>query len=103
MSTTELMKQLHDKATRGVMLSTIEQAQLDAWYAQQDQEESALLAQASPPQALAILQTQIDTAVAQLHAVTQRLQELVTHNEALRRDNAALQQQLLHPSPIQPA
>jgi putative SOS response-associated peptidase YedK len=103
MSTAELVKQLHDKATRGIALSAIEQAQLDAWYAQQDQEESALLAQASPPQALVVLQTQVDTAVAQLLTVTQRLQELVTRNEALRRDNAALQQQLLHSSPIQSA
>lgn len=37
MSTEELMKQLHDKATRGVVLSPAEQTQLAAWYARQDQ------------------------------------------------------------------
>lgn len=101
MSSIELVKQLHDKATRGITLSTIEQARLDAWYAQQDQEEDALLTQTSPPHTLVALQTQVDTAVAQLHAVTQRLQELVIHNDTLRRDIAVLQQQLTHPSPAQ--
>ena len=45
----------------------------------------------------------VDTAVAQLLAVTQRLQELVLHNEALRRDIAVLQQRLPHPSAVQSA
>jgi peptidoglycan hydrolase CwlO-like protein len=103
MSTDELVKQLHDKATRGIALSTIEQAQLNAWYAQQDQEEDALLTQTSPPPTLVTLQTQVDTAVAQLLAVTQRLQELVSHNDTLRHDIAALQQQLTRPSPAQSA
>ena len=103
MSTDELVKQLHDKATRGIALSTIEQAQLDAWYARQDQEETSLLTQASPPQTLVALHTQVDTAVAQLRAVTQRLQELAIHNDTLRRDIAVLQQQLTRPSPAQSA
>jgi predicted nucleic acid-binding Zn-ribbon protein len=103
MSTAELMKQLHDKATRGITLSIIEQVQLDAWYTQQDQEESALLTQTPPPQTLVALQTQIDTTVARLLAVTQRLQELEKHNEALRRDIAALQQRLPPSSPVQSA
>lgn len=99
MSKAELVKQLHDKATRGIALSTIEQAQLDAWYAQQDQEEGAFLTRTSPPQTLVTLQTHVATAVAQMLAVTQRLQELALHNDALRRDIAALQQQLTRPSP----
>lgn len=52
MSTEELAKQLHDKATRGNMLSAAEQAQLEAWYAQQDQEEKAILERATPPRHL---------------------------------------------------
>ena len=103
MSTAELVRQLHDKATRGIALSTIEQVQLDAWYAQQDQEEGAFLTQTSPPRTLVALQTQVDTAVAQLLAVTQRLQELVSHNDTLRHDIAVLQEQLTRPSPTQSA
>ena len=101
MSTDEQVKQLHDKATRGIALSTTEQSHLDTWYAQQDQQENILLTRASPPQRLVALQTQVDTAVAQLHAVTQRLQELTLHNDTLRRDIAVLQQQLTHPSSAQ--
>ena len=103
MSAADLVKQLHDKATRGMTLSTSEQAQLDAWYTQQDEEEGTLLTRAFPPQRLAALQTQVDTAVTQLLAVTQRLQELTRDNDTLRRDIAALQQQLAHPSPTQSA
>jgi peptidoglycan hydrolase CwlO-like protein len=98
MSTSEFGKQLHDKATRGMTLSTVEQEKLDAWYAQQDQEEGTLLAQTSSSSTLTTLQTQVDTVVARLLAVTQRLQEIETHNEALRRDIAALQRQLPHSS-----
>jgi hypothetical protein len=96
-----LEKQLHEKATRGVTLSAAEQAQLGSWYARQDQEEDRLLAQAPSPQALVALQAQIDTAVVELLTTTQRIQALAADNAALRRDIAALQQQLTHPSPIQ--
>lgn len=103
MSTNELAKQLHDKVTRGIALSAAEQAQLEVWYAQQDQEEGALLTQARPPQTLVALQTQVDTAVSQLLVVTQRIQELVAQNDVLRRDVATLQQQLMQRSTIQSA
>ena len=103
MSISDPVKQLHDKATRGIALSPVEQAQLDTWYAQQDQEEGILLTQASPSPTLVALQTQVDTVVARLLATTQRLQELEAHNEALRRDIAVLQQRLPHPSPVHSA
>lgn len=103
MSTDELAKQLHDKATRGIALSTAEQAKLEAWYAQQDTEENAILARTTPPQTLVTLQVQVDTAVAQLLTVTQRIQELVAQNDALRRDIAALQRQLAQTPTVQPA
>lgn len=103
MSTDELIKQLHDKATRGVVLSPAEQTQLAAWYAQQDQEEDALLARTTPSSAIVALQTQVDSTVAQLLATTQRIQDLVAHNDSLRRDIATLQQQLTQSSSPQPA
>ncbi|OGG49716.1 MAG: hypothetical protein A3F84_16120 [Candidatus Handelsmanbacteria bacterium RIFCSPLOWO2_12_FULL_64_10] len=101
MDADELAKQLHDKATRGVGLSPDEQAKLDAWYARQDASESAMLAQTSPPQALVALQAQVDAAVAQLLTVTQRIRDLTLQNDALRRDIAALKQQLPRsPAPL---
>lgn len=94
MDADELVKQLHDKATRGVVLSPDEQAQLDAWYARQDAAEGAMFAQTSPPQTLVVLQEQVDTAVVQLLTVTQRIRDLTLQNDALRRDIIALKQQL---------
>lgn len=39
----ELGKQLHDCATRGEVLSVKEQAQLNAWYEEQDRATNSLL------------------------------------------------------------
>jgi capsule polysaccharide export protein KpsE/RkpR len=90
MSTDNLAKQLHDKASRGIVLSAAEQAQLDMWYAKQDQAEGSMLALTTPSHTLTALQTQVDTAVSQLATVTQRIQELAAQNDALRRDIAVL-------------
>jgi len=94
MDSGELAKQLHDRATRGVVLSPDEQAQLDTWYARQDTAENAMLAPTSPPQTLVALQVQVDTAVTQLLTATQRVRDLTLQNDALRRDIAILKQQL---------
>jgi phosphoglycerate-specific signal transduction histidine kinase len=103
MSTDDLAKQLHDKATRGIVLSAAEQAQLDIWYAEQDQAEGAILALTTPPDTLATLHTQVDTAVSQLLTVTQRIQELAAQNDVLRHDIAALQRQLAQTPAVPPA
>lgn len=98
-----LAKRLHDKATRGVALSASEQAQLEAWYAEQDKRESDLLGLTNPPQHLTALHMQVETALAQLLSTTQRIQELTTQNEAVRREVASLQRQLNQPPTSQPA
>jgi hypothetical protein len=94
MPSDDVAKQLHDRATRGEVLSGEERPLLEAWYAQQDQQESATLAQASPAQTLAALQAQVDSAVAQLVLVTERIQKLTADNEVLRGEVVALQRQL---------
>lgn len=103
MSLDELIKQLHDKATRGLTLSAEEQAQLEAWYAEQDQQERAVLGPTGLSQRLATLHTQVETALAQLLNVTQRIQELTVHNETLRHEIAVLQRQLPLVSTREPA
>ena len=103
MSLDELAKQLHDKATRGLALSAEEQAQLEAWYAEQDQRERAILGPTDSLQRLATLHTQVETALAQLLTVTQHIQELTVHNETLRREIAVLQRQLPLASTREPA
>jgi hypothetical protein len=103
MPTDRIAKKLHDKATRGLVLSTEERAQLEAWYAEQDQEDSVVLGAAVSPQQLATLHSHIDTALAQLQTVTQRLQALTAHNAAVRQEIAVLQRQLAQVSTHEPA
>jgi len=93
------MQQLHDKATRGEILSEAEQAQLNAWYAMQDAAESQFLAEAEPSQSLADLQADVQAAVAQLRAATLRIQDLSAQNEAIRQEVTALQRQLAQQTP----
>jgi ABC-type transporter Mla subunit MlaD len=93
MNTDEVARQLHDRATRGGALSPGEQALLEQWYAAQDQAEDAALSQSSPPQELAALRDEVDTALTRLAAVLQRIQVLTSENEALRKEIAILQRQ----------
>ena len=103
MSLDELAKQLHDKATRGLALSAEEQAQLEVWYAEQDQHERTVFGSTGSSQRLATLHTQVETALAQLLTVTHRIQELTIHNETLRHEIAVLQRQLPLASTREPA
>lgn len=85
---------LHDRASRGLPLSLAEQAQLEAWYAQQDEAEHQLLPTRAATPTTSVLQEQIKVALSQLATVTQRIQELTRQNEELRREVAALKLQL---------
>jgi hypothetical protein len=96
MSPDDRLQQLHDKATRGMALSAEEQAQLTAWYTDQDQRENALLESMGASQHLAVLHTQDETALAQLLTVTQHGQKLTAENETMRHEIAVLQRQLTH-------
>jgi hypothetical protein len=96
-------EQLHDRATRGETLSTEESARLQEWYARLDREEMAALDKAFPPANLAEAHTQIETALAQLATVTQRIQALTAENAALRREIVSLQAQLAQRPIPQPA
>jgi hypothetical protein len=89
-----LSQNLHDRATRGLPLSSEEQSRLQQWYAQQDHEEAAVLAQAPAREDLVKLRQQVDTAVTQLLEVTQRVQRLAGENDALKLDIISLQRQL---------
>jgi hypothetical protein len=88
MSLDEFAKQLHAKATRGLALSAAEQAHLEAWYTEQDQREHAIRGPMGSSQGRVTLHTQVETALAQLLTVTQRIQELTVYHETLRREMA---------------
>jgi hypothetical protein len=90
----EVAKELHDRATRGLALSAAERAALDAWYAQQDAEESATLAGSQLPQNLAMLRSQVDKAMSELLVVVHSIQAQAAENERIRREVAELQGQL---------
>jgi hypothetical protein len=102
MSRDDLGQQLHDKATRGAALAPEEQKQLEEWYARQDQEENAVFATTLASQSIGALQAQVDAAVAQLLAVTQRIQTQTAENEKVRQEIAVLQRQLAQKPATQP-
>lgn len=95
----ERARYLHDRATRGEALSSTEQAELERWYTLQDQAEQALLASAVAPDALEEIRTQVNAAVDQLVAITQRIQELTREDEGLRQEIAELHRRLAQRSP----
>ncbi len=92
----DLGRQLHDRATRGELLSAEEQSLLKNWYAFQDSAESDALGLTEDERALTTLQTQVEAALAQLTIVTKRIQEIASENKALRREIVHLRQQLAY-------
>ncbi|EIJ33021.1 hypothetical protein [Thiothrix nivea] len=95
-----LGKVLHDKATRGLSLSDEEQAQLQAWYDEQDAQEANLLASAPGISGVSRLQAQIDTTLVQLMSMTRRIQEVMSENNALRQEIEGLRHQLVTSIPL---
>jgi predicted nucleic acid-binding Zn-ribbon protein len=89
-----LARQLHDRSTRGEVLSVGEQADLEAWYAREDEAERRLLKASGSSQSLATLQEQVDAALGRVAAVSRRIDELTRENETIRHEISALQQQL---------
>lgn len=87
-------QELHNKATRGLALSNEEMAQLNAWYAQEDEVEARLLGVSGGAEKTDALQTQIKAALTQVASVTQQIQRLMIQNEELRREVVALKQRL---------
>ena len=87
-------QELHDRATRGVVLSDEEMAQLNAWYVQEDEAEARLLGVSDGAEKTDVLQTQIKAALTQVAAVTRQIQRLMLQNKELRREVAVLKQRL---------
>jgi cell division protein FtsB len=94
----ELGMQLHDRETIGEPLTAQEKAQLEAWYAQKDAAEAAMLKAAQVPLPnLVVLQDQVDTVISQLTVGVQQLQQITQENRSLRKEIAELKQQLAIP------
>ncbi len=90
--------QLHDRETTGETLTTQEKAQLEAWYAQKDLTEAAMLKAAQVPMPnLVFMQDRIDTAISQLTVSVQRLQQITQENKSLREEIEGIKEQLTIP------
>ena len=96
MISNEFAEKLHDKVTRGELISEKEQLQLEEWYAYQDKAEANLYVLNSGTEHLASLKTQVETALSQLMAVTKRIQKIASENETLRNEIIKLRRQLVH-------
>ncbi|WP_020396731.1 hypothetical protein [Thiolinea disciformis] len=92
MITDELGVQLHDKATRGLVLTEAEQQQLEQWYAEKDQEEGLVLANSTSSNVNPNLQAKIDATLIQIVVMAKRLQEIVLENQQLRQEITSLRQ-----------
>ncbi len=87
-------QQLHDRATRGKILSADEQTELEQWYAEQDLLESTLFDVPASTATDTPLQRHVNAALEQLRLITQRIQELSAENDALRQEIAELRRRL---------
>ncbi len=90
----EIGMQLHDRCTRGQLLTAEEQTQLELWYQQQDAQEAKQLNLVSTVLEISALQAQIEITLKQLATVIQRVQQITAENQVLRQEISVLQQQL---------
>jgi hypothetical protein len=102
MASQQDLQQLHDKVTRGMALAEEEQASLAAWCAQLDRHEETALSGTPRPESATALQAQIEAPTSQLLSVTQRIQATAAANDRLRREIAALQEQVAQRMKAQP-
>ncbi len=86
--------ELHDRATRGEVLTPEEEEQLASWYEQQDAAESQYLSQSQTESLLVELQDQVKSTLGQLTTVSQRIQQVAHENETLRQEISVLQRQV---------
>lgn len=94
MEENEMGLELHDRVTRGKLLTSEEETQLASWCAQQDALESHYLSQPQVEPLLAELQGQVKLTLAQLTTVSQRIQQVARENETLRQEISVLQRQV---------
>ncbi|MGB8702838.1 MAG: hypothetical protein WCD18_25765 [Thermosynechococcaceae cyanobacterium] len=89
----ELGMRLHDRETIGESLTIQEKAQLEAWYAQKDATETAMLEAAQVPLPnLVMLQDRVDAAIEQLTDGVQRLYQITQENKLLHEEIAEIKQ-----------
>ncbi len=92
--TNNLMQILHDRATRGEVLSETEQIQLKTWYEIQDRLESELLNNRNAPDFLSKSEMNIDSVLSEIAEFTSNIQKISAENEKIRRENEVLREKI---------
>ena len=94
MSSDKIGRQLHDKATRGKVLTPEEHELLEKWYSGHDNVESELLTRDNEPQAEHILHKQIDPILIRIGTTAEQIHKLTDENRMLKKNISKLQRQL---------
>ena len=83
-------QQLHQRSTSGFALSEGERAELDAWYAVQDEMERKILEGNRVEPDADLLLSRINEALAQLAEQVEQSRVLIAENQALHQEIAVL-------------
>jgi len=91
----QLGMELHQKRFKGAQLTEQEEAQLTAWYAQEDESETNLLKVTVPEKSIIEqLRQQINDVLTQLAKLSQNIQIVAAENDKIRKENSQLFQLL---------
>ena len=93
---------LHLRKVLGELLTSNEQVELDAWYAEQDQAEAMALDLSSELDDSNPLKRQVDAILERIVTTSQSIQSIAAENETLRRETMALRHQLAQRRVLQP-
>jgi hypothetical protein len=96
MNLQEIAQRLHDRATRGDLLSAEERVILDDWYARQDAEEERLFAIAVAKQKPSSIE-QLNDLVAQMAILIPKLEEGLAESKRLQEELVTFCRQSLDP------
>jgi Ca2+-binding EF-hand superfamily protein len=94
MENDNLMQILHDRATRGEVLSETERRQLESWYESQDKLESESLNKIDVGNILSKRNIQIESALSEIAEITSKIQKILAENEKIRRENEILRRKI---------
>ncbi len=87
-------QRLHDRATRGEVLSIAEQRELDRWYEAQDAAEARLLEGVGSHDARSSIKAEIGDLLTRITETTSHIRTLTTENDDLRRQISDLRSRL---------
>ncbi len=90
----EVGKKLHDKATRGVTLSSADQKKLKIWYKDQDDAECESLNLSTSVKSETMLQKEIDSILFKIGSANEEICKLSHHNKLLKKEIFKIQEQL---------